>query len=171
MKTCQFCGQTCEDSQKFCNNCGASFPTAPAAGQPQGAMIASPAYGLSLPRVSTKKEFLALPENKTLRRELAAAGIICYVCAAITAILGVAVIQNPYVLLDAAIVAGLGLGIHLSQSRACAVILCVYALINVIISVVTTGVPGGYLVLIAGVFAVIYTFKAEKLWQRYQQGL
>ena len=106
-------------------------------------MIASPAYGLSLPRVSTKKEFLALPENKTLRRELAAAGIICYVCAAITAILGVAVIQNPYVLLDAAIVAGLGLGIHLSQSRACAVILCVYALINVIISVVTTGVPGG----------------------------
>ena len=42
--------------------------------------------------------------------------------------------------------------------------------VPVIFSVVTTGSPGGYLVVIAGVFAVIYTFKAEKLWQQYQQG-
>ena len=170
MKTCQFCGQTCEDSQKFCNNCGAPFQDAPVYGQPQGAMTAPPEQWISTPRVATKKEFLALPENKKVRSELTGAGVICYVCAAITAIAGLALLNNPYVLLDAVIVAGLGLGIHLAQSRACAVILCVYAAINLIFSVVTTGAPGGYLVVIAGVFAVIYTFKAEKLWQQYQQG-
>ena len=67
-----------------------------------------------------------------------------------------------------ALLIGLGLGIHLKQSRACAVAPCVIGVINVIVGIATSGTPSGYLVLIAGILAIVYTFKLEKAWQQYQ---
>ena len=169
MKYCSSCGQPCEDAQKFCNNCGAPFPAEQALDPAEPAPVSAPQYVSPAPRATTKKEFLALPENEKLRKDLRSTAIICYVCAGITAVLGMAVLQNPYVLIDVVILIVMGLGIHLAQSRACAVILCAYAVINMIYSLATTGRMSGYLVVLAGVYAVIHTFKAEKLWKQYQQ--
>ena len=159
MKYCPNCNQPCEDTETFCGNCGANLNAAP---------DPSAAYGAA-PRVSTKKEFLNLPENKKVKNEIKTAGIICYICAGITLLASFATNTFPLSLLDVAILVGLGLGIHLAHSRVCAIILTIYAASSMIIGIIQTGRPSGYLVLIAGIFAVIYTFKAEKLWKQYQQ--
>lgn len=186
MKYCPNCGQACDDAVKFCNNCGNPFPADAAAPvreapvQPEQTYSAQPqqsypAYApiqtdFYTPHVTTKKEFLKLPENKRIKSELTGAAVICYICAAITLALGFTTDSFPLCLIDVAILVGMGLGIQLAQSRVCAIILLVYSIINVILLIAMTGKPGGYLIVIAGVMAVIYTFKAEKAWKQYQQG-
>ena len=73
-------------------------------------------------KAATKKEFLKLPENKKYRKEINGAAIICYVCAGITllAVLATGALSS---IVDAAILVGLGLGIHLAQSKVCAILL------------------------------------------------
>ncbi len=177
MKYCPNCNQPCEDAEVFCGNCGASLNAAPA---PQSAPNQAPyqggytapgpyaTYGAA-PRVSTKKEFLNLPENKKVKSEIKTAGIICYICAGITLLASFATNTFPLSLLDVAILVGLGLGIHLAHSRVCAIILTIYAASSMIIGIIQTGRPSGYLVLNDAATAEIYTFKAEKLWKQYQQ--
>lgn len=177
MKTCPSCGAACNDSEKFCSNCGSSLPDAGTVStQVEPAAPVYPDYGqtyaqpVAAPKAATKKEFMKLPENKKLRSELNAAAIITFVCAGITLLSGF-VTGNWSILIDVAIMVGLGLGIMLSYSRVCAVLLLVYGLLNVVVGLVQNGVPSGYLIVIAGVLAVIYAFKAEKLWKQYQQNL
>lgn len=184
MKTCPACGAACNDNEKFCGNCGYSFleadavstqdqPSAPEEGVfSQPAAPVYPGYGqpAAPAKAATKKEFMKLPENKRIRSELTAAAIITFVCAAINVILG-AVSGNWTILIDVAIMVGLGLGLMLAHSRACAVVLLIYGVLNVVLGMIQTGTPSGYLILIAGVLAVIYAFKAEKLWKQYQQSI
>ena len=151
MKQCAQCGQFCEDGASFCTNCGTPLSRWP-----------SPSA------VSTKKEFLQLPENSRLKKELNSDAIVCYICAALTVILGVFVLKSPYFLIDVIIVLGMGLGIHLKQSKVCAVILCIYAVINTILGLINNGKISGYLLLIAGIYSVISTFKLDKQWKQYQ---
>lgn len=176
MKTCPSCGAACNDTEKFCGSCGSSLlnaddvsiqaeSAAPAYSDYAAPVYDQPAY---TPKAATKKEFLKLPENKKIRSELNAAAIITFVCAGITMLSGF-VTGNWSILIDVAIMVGLGLGIMLSYSRVCAVVLVVYGLLNVVVGLVQNGVPSGYLIVIAGVLAVIYAFKAEKLWKQYQQ--
>ena len=176
MKTCPSCGAVCNDNEKFCGNCGYSFqeagsvpsPVQPAAPTYPGYAQAYAQPAASAPKVATKKEFLKLPENKKIRSELNGAAIITFVCAGINVILG-AVSGNWSIMIDVAIMVGLGLGIMLSHSRVCAIVLLAYGVLNVVVGLVQNGTPSGYLILIAGVLAVIYAFKAEKLWKAYQQ--
>ena len=170
MKYCPQCGQPCDDGAKFCNNCGNSFPESAAAPQQVYSVYDPvPSVGYT-PRVTTRQEFLKLPENRQLHSQIRTAAIICYACAGITLALGLAMDLFPFVLIDVAILVGMGLGIHLAQSRACAIILLCYSLFNLIIGFVESGKPNGVLLVLAGVMAVIYTFKAEKAWKEYRQG-
>ncbi len=122
------------------------------------------------PVAATKKEFLDLPENAKLKKNIRSSAIVCYICAALTLVFGMFVLDSGLLsLIDVAILAGLGLGIQLSQSRVCAALLCVYAVINTIISLVSSGQISGYLIIIAGVYAMIYTFQLDKQWKVYQQ--
>ena len=171
---CPACGASLtfgsQSQQLDCTNCGNSFPESAAAPQQVYSVYDPVAAAAYTPRVTTKKEFLKLPENKKMRGEISGAAIICYVCAGITLFAGIAMDLFPAVLIDVAILVGMGLGIHLAQSRACAIILLGYSLLNLVLSIIQTGKPAGYLVVIAAVLAVIYTFKAEKAWKEYQQG-
>ena len=122
------------------------------------------------PRAVTKAEYLELPENAKLKKDIRSSAIICYVCAGLTAVLGMTVLKmGAGVLLDAAILLGLGLGIHLKQSKVCAIVLLVYSLISCVLTTISTGRFSGYLIVIAGVYAVIYTFRLDKQWKEYQQ--
>ena len=152
MRQCTRCGKFCEDRDTFCNNCGAPLARVAAA-----------------PPVSSKAEFLNLPENGKLRKEIRSNAIICYVCAGITVLLTVFLTKNYLSLLDVALLIGLGLGIHLKQSKVCAIILCAYAVINSVIGLITNGKLSGYLVLLAGIYSVASTFNLDKQWKQYQQ--
>lgn len=167
MKQCPKCGQFFDDSASFCSGCGAALD-----GGSQGVdftpePISYP--GQPEPRkAATKQEFLKLPENKKMKNEILTASIISYVCAGMTAAVMMGMQGNPISIIDVLLLVGLGLGIQLKQSRVCAILLCVDGLISVVVSVLAGGTPSGYLILIAGIFAIIYTFKLEKAWQEYQ---
>ena len=168
MKHCQICGSPANDNDSACPSCGAPFPRNDQTNMPvQGNY--QPYGAAPQPKATSIKEFLKLSENKKMRRELNSCAIICYVCAGITLILGLFVLQNPYSLIDVALLIGLGLGIHLARSRVCAVTLCAYAAVNMIITFIESGRFGGYLILIAGIYSIVYTFKLNKLWTQYQQ--
>lgn len=118
------------------------------------------------PKAANKKEFLQLPENKKLRKNINTAGIICYICGGITLLFSLAV-GNLFGIIDVLLLVGMGLGIHLKQSMACAIILTVYAAINFILSL-TSGSTAGWLVLLAGIFGIVYIANLNKAWKAYQ---
>lgn len=123
-------------------------------------------YAPTAPKAATKKEFLKLPENTKMRREINGAAIICYVCAGITLLvaLGSGSLAS---ILDVLILVGLGLGIHLAQSKACAILLTIYASISVLITLIAYGRLAGWLPLVAGIAALVYTVKLSKAWKAY----
>ena len=166
MKQCTNCGNYSADTAAFCESCGAALP---ADGYTQVAYPGAYYQQPQAPLVTDKKAFLALPENAKMKREINTAAILCYVCAGITCVLMVLMAKNYFSLVDVALLLGLGLGVHLLQSRVCAVLLCVYAVGNTVLALATTGTPGGWLAIVAGVCAVIYTFKLDKAWKTYQQ--
>lgn len=185
MKNCPYCGQPNQDSAKFCTSCGAALTEqAPDTNTVSNSLYAekpsytpsepiapAPAYAPATayaPAVTTKKEFIQLPENAKLKKELKTSGILCYVCAGITLVMGL-LGENYYIILDVALLVGLGLGIHLKQSKGCAIALAIYAVINMIVGLSVNGQPSGWLILLAGVYAVIYSVKLDKAWKQYQQ--
>ncbi len=173
MKNCPQCGKAANDSEKFCALCGATFSeygNAPVNGV-YAYQNAGPYGNAPLTKAATKQEFLKLDGNKKIRKELNSSAILCYVCAGITLILMYVFIGNVYSLIDVALLIGLGLGIHLKQSKVCAVALCSYAAVNMLYCLIVLRIFGGYLILIAGIYSVIYTFKLDKLWKQYQQDL
>ena len=161
MKTCPYCGTSVNDDSKFCISCGASLAEV----APDASDVPAP---VAAPRASTREEFLQLPENAKMKKEIKSSAIIAYVCAGITLLLSVIVGGSYLSLIDVVILVALGLLIHLKQSKAAAVILLVYSVINVIVTLITAHRLGGYLIVIAGVYATIYAFKLDKAWKEYQ---
>lgn len=156
---CFQCGTQFTDGMTNCPNCGAPAGNGQpfAQGQPYG-----------YPQKLSKKEFLRHPNLKKCSGNLKASAIILYVCAVISLALGV-FINNYAVIVDVVIIVGLGLGIQLAQSRVCAILICVYAVINVIYVSMSSGRAGGYLILIAAIDAIIATFQFQKAWKEYQK--
>lgn len=161
---CQQCGTQIPDGVPNCPNCGALLNNQ-YGGNPQPYAQGQP-YGFS--QKLTKKEFLRHPNLKKTRSNVIASAVILYICAAFTAAMGY-VGGNLFTLLDVILLLGLGLGIQLAQSRVCAIVVCIYAVYNVIVAVITTGTFGGWLILIAAIDAVTATFQFRKVWNEYQQ--
>ena len=120
----------------------------------------------------TKEEFSKHPNIASVRSQIKSAGIICYVVAGIS--LAVSVIMSGIwgvvgVMLDVLLLIGLGLGVQLGRSRVCAIILTVYGAFNTIIVTLQNGTLGGWWVLLAGIYATIYTFKFQSAWEEYQK--
>jgi hypothetical protein len=118
--------------------------------------------------IMTRAEFYKVNAPKTVKNNIIAAGVIAYISAAITLIF--AVVNDPYTLIDFLLVLGLGLGVHLGKSRACAVILMVYAAINTVLLLVTTGSVSGLLIIIGGICGIVGTFSFAKAWEQYKSG-
>ena len=154
MKTCPNCGTACGDDTRFCNACGTALEAAP--------VSTAPADDRQAPL--TKQEFLKLPENKALKKQLNMSAVICYIFAGLTVL--AAIIGGSYLsLIDAAILLGMGLGVHLKQSRVCAIILLAYAVFDVIVLSISSGRITGVPVFLAGAYAVISTFRLDKAWK------
>ena len=125
---------------------------------------------LGTPRASTKKEFLALPENRSLKKSILTGAIICYIGAVLSGVMGFLFPDiGPYIFVDVAIMFLLGLGVHLKQSKLCAIALLVYAVASCVLTAISTGKFSSWLIIMAGVYAVSATFKLDKLWKEYLQ--
>lgn len=119
------------------------------------------------PKVSTLKEFAKLPKNKAALSLIMTASIFCFFSAAITA--AAAFMTSLSILLDAAILLGLGLWLIITKSRVSAALLMAYAMFNVVYMLIAQGKFNGWLILLAGVSALAGTFKLAKDWKAYQE--
>ena len=120
------------------------------------------------------KEFYQKHCSDSVKKNINGAAITLYVCSAITLLLSFAAtalgVDIMAAALDAFLLLGLALGIHIGKSRACAVIVLVYSILNCLYALIATGKMSGYLIIIAGVYATIYTFKARKEYKEYING-
>lgn len=120
------------------------------------------------PRARTRDEFFQTDGSEFAKSCHTSSGM-CFVCAGMTLVIMVFIMHNWLSIIDVGLLIGLGLGIHLKQSSTCAVILLVYGIINWLINLIATGnYFGGVLVLLAGIFGVIKTTKANSAWVEYQ---
>ena len=114
----------------------------------------------------TKEQFANAPQLAGWRRNFKTTYIIGYVCSALM-LIGLFSV-GAAALIDVAIVLGTNIGVHLKRSRGCAIGMLVYAIINTIIGIVSSGMLSGWLILATAICAVKMTYDFEKFWQSYQ---
>lgn len=115
------------------------------------------------------KEFAKLPQMRKYRNSIISSAVIIYICSFITLIFSVVIMSSVISLIDVAILVGLGLGIQLSYSRACAVACGVYSIFNVLFFILMFGRGGGVLIIIAAIAAINGTFRLRHSWQQYRE--
>lgn len=162
---CTNCGKQVADTATQCPYCNEPLeakaaPAAPAA--PTAPVQSTPTRPVGL----TKKDFFK--QCFSQKGTVIGAAVLCYVSAVVT--FGSSFISGAgaWALIDVAVLLGLGLAVHLARSRVCAIVLTCYGLYNVIFMLITTGMIGGWLVLVAGVLAIFGTFAFAKQWKAYQ---
>lgn len=171
---CNMCGAQLADDAKFCTQCGTVLSNAQ---QPYGQQAQNTqAYGqqfyqaqpVQMARMS-KNEFYKHPANKKHHGNIMGCSIFLYICCGLTFLVNVVLSGNIFGIVDVLILLGLALGIQIGKSRVAAVVLCVYSVFNLIFMLIATGRPGGYLIVIAAVYAIIGTFQFSKAWAEYQR--
>lgn len=166
---CQFCGTEYSDTLAGCPNCGTpanQSGTQPSEGIPgfQSQSTVNP----EIPHTYTEKEFYNLPELEQCKSNIKSAAFFLYVCAVLNIFLCI-ISGNPFTMIDVLLIAIIAILLQVKKSRVSAVILLVYACFNSIVLLVQTGRSGGYLILVASIWAVNYTFKYQKAWKNYQE--
>ena len=121
-----------------------------------------------VPQGMNKHDFYHSPLCKKYRGNIIASSVIIYICVGINLLL-IAFLQTYTSLIDAAIMLGLGLAIHLAQSRVCSILLCVYGVINTIFVFLSSGKFGGWLILVAAIYAIVATFQYQSAWNKYSK--
>lgn len=183
---CANCGNWVEDGASNCPGCGAPVMAQEAApgqqmnmgqpgnGMPDGGQLAggmgngNPSWsGYAEPGLG-RMAFYKHPNVSSLRKQLAGCGIAMYILAAINCAFYAVTGSIILAAIMAILFVGLGLGIHLGQSRVCAILLTVYGGLNMIVSIMEKGRFGGWLFLLVGIDGIIYTFKFHKAWKQYK---
>lgn len=173
---CANCGNWMEDGKQSCPNCGAPVMAGGEIPQPEmnmGQASSGSAYmngtqtGYSQPGMS-KKEFYKHPNLSSVKKQIDGCGIVMYALAIINAVIYAIAGDILSAVVSLILMLGLGLGIHLAKSRVCAILLTVYGAVNVIVVFISTGRFSGWLFLLIGVYAIIYTFKFQKAWKQYK---
>lgn len=162
--SCQFCGSavTTQAQPEFGNNYEAAPQAAPFAGN----------LSVSQPPVDrksvSKKEFIEKYAPAALKKQINSAAILCYFCSAVTIVFSFLTNEYWYFsLIDVAILLGLALGMHLGKSKACAIVLLVVSILEVVFTAVSTGTVAGWWWIIAAFSAVSAFNKLGKEYNRF----
>ena len=150
---CAKCGAQIVAGGRFCPVCAH-----------QVGMPVEPGASVQLPEGITKKEYFKHYAGESFYRDIKIASIIAYICAGISAV--VALLVNPWGLIDAVILLALALGVHIGKSKGCAIAMLAYSIFSVLLGLIVNGTLGGWLWIAAGATAVIAFANAEK---RYKQ--
>lgn len=156
---CPTCGTEIQPGQKYCPSCGTVQETNQSWGDPARPTV------IVRDRDIPKAEFYRNYAADNTRRSIRGAAIVCYFCTLVTIVL--AILFAPLMLIDAAVILVLGLLIHLKQSRVCAILLLAYGVMGFSLTMLD-GRMSGWLIVLSGVFAVIYTFRLEKEYQEFR---
>lgn len=111
----------------------------------------------------SRKEFINKYAQPSIKRDIKSIAILCYVCAGLTFI--VSCLLNPIGIIDALILTGFALGMHLAQSKVCAILILILSIIEVLLSLVSGSFPFWWL--IAGISAVVTFNKIEKQYKSF----
>lgn len=119
------------------------------------------------PRDLPFKDFLKFFDLKQ-KKGIMWAAILCYFCGGLTVL--VAVIGGaPLGAIDGLILIALALGMHILKNRVCAIAILVVALIEFFMALLMTGIPNGWLWVVAGVLSVYFMTKARKNYKTFQE--
>lgn len=154
---CMGCGAELQEGALLCPACGRVLSSEDVAKQK--------AEGGNL----TKKEFYKLPGMKACRGNIRACAIILYFCASVTVLAAMFLDMLMASILDGVLLLALGLWLQLGKSRVCAIITFCYGLFNMIVVAVQAGEIQGWLIPLAGAWAIFYTFKFHHLWGKYKK--
>lgn len=163
---CANCGNRVEDGASNCPGCGAPVMAG-------GEYSAISGYTESQ---LDRKGFYRHPNVSSLSKQIKACGIAMYILAVFNLVfylyLGGLIFAVSPEIIEAVIafvfMMGLGLGIHLGQSRVCAVILTIYGVYNIGVNYINSGRFGGWAFLLVGCYALTATFKFQKAWKQYK---
>ena len=117
----------------------------------------------------TRREFYKSSEMDSTRKNINGCAIAGYIVAALSLVANLFLLDNPSGIADSVLIIILSILIQTIQSRVAAVILCVYAVINMAIITMYTGRFGGWWILVVGIFAAIHTFKFHKAWKEQKE--
>lgn len=166
---CQFCGADYADTLNNCPNCGTPANQSGTTPTPNMESFQNPTSTETISsHTYTEKEFYNLPELGMCKDNIKSSAIALYVLATFNAILGLA-FGSYGMFLDVIYTTILGIILQTKRSRVAAVLLVIYAAVNMIVLAIETGRPGGYLYLIVASLAVKFTFKYQKAWKEYKE--
>lgn len=117
----------------------------------------------------SKKEFYKLPGMKAYRGNILTCAVILYICAGVTILAAFLLDELSASILDGIFLVAMGLWLQLGKSRICAIITTCYGLMSVGLVLVASGKVQGWWIPLAGIWAIIYTFKYQKMWKQYQE--
>lgn len=106
------------------------------------------------------------PEN--IRKDIKNAAITGYICSGLTFVLGIGLSNLIGVILSFVIV-GLVLGFHLGKSKICAIVWLSIVALDCLISIATVGRPSGWIMIIAGIWAIKALNNAKKEFDIFNQ--
>lgn len=109
-----------------------------------------------IPAGCTKKEYRKNYTSAQMKKNLKTWSIFAYVLVGVNVLL--AVFVDWTILLDAAILLGLTLGVHVGKSKGCAIALLVYSILSCLIALIMNGSPSGWWWIVLAV-SYITTFK------------
>ena len=174
---CTSCGAQMPDGTLFCSVCGQKrevVQSAPSNNTYVQEQQPQPQYTNPFDAQATamyppagqyvsRKEFIEKYVQPSLRKNIKSISILCYVCAGLTFLMSIAV--NPYGIIDALVLLGFALGMHIAKSRVCAILILILSILEVILSLIVGAFPFWWL--IAGISAVITFNKIEKQYKEF----
>lgn len=178
MPFCTSCGAQLPEGTLFCSVCGQKrdnvIPTQPGNSYVQEQPQPQPQYTNPFDAQETaayppagqfvsRKEFIEKYVQPSLRKNIKSIAILCYVCAGLTFLMSIAI--NPYGIIDALVLLGFALGMHIAKSRVCAILILILSILEVILSLIVGAFPFWWL--IAGISAVITFNKIEKQYKEF----
>lgn len=95
-----------------------------------------------VPAGCTLKQYRKSYASDPLKKNIKTLSIVAYVLVGINLV--IAVLANPWALIDTVLLLGLVLGVHLGRNKGCAIALLVYTIVNAIIGLVSSGTVSGW---------------------------
>lgn len=115
-----------------------------------------------IPASCTKKEYRKNYASPQLKKNIKTWSIFAYVLVGINVLL--AVFVEWTILLDAAVLLGLTLGVHIGKSKGCAIALLVYSIVSCLIATIWNGTVSGWWWI---VLAISYLTTFKKIDEEY----
>lgn len=154
---CGSCGGELREGASFCPHCGN-----PVEVTVDFAQLSPIRNGVSADWNVSKGEYLRKYADKDFYRAINGVAICGYL---MCGLMGLSALSDPWMLLDAAVLLLLLLGMHIGKSKWCAIAIAVDAAISTFGGLLLAGELKGWLWLIVGIAGAVTIYKAEKKYR------